>query len=40
VFDAREREIDDFLQVWGAWRGIIPYFLGWICMWCVTSGVS
>jgi hypothetical protein len=42
VLDAREREreTDDFLQVRAAWRGVIPYFLGWICIWCVTSGVS
>jgi hypothetical protein len=26
VQDARET-IDNFLQVWAAWRGIIPYFL-------------
>jgi hypothetical protein len=37
----RERESDDFLQVWTALRGIIPYFLGWFCMCGVfTSGVS
>ena len=40
VLGARERERDDFLQVWAALRGVIPYFLGWVCMWCVTSGVS
>jgi hypothetical protein len=40
VLRAREREIGDFLQVWAAWRGVIPYFLEWICMWRVTSGVS
>jgi hypothetical protein len=36
----RERETGDFLQVRAAWRGVISYVLGWICMWCVTSGVS
>jgi hypothetical protein len=41
VPEARERESDDFLQVWAALRGIIPYFLGWLCMRGVfTSGVS
>jgi hypothetical protein len=40
VLGARERETGDFLQVRAAWRGIISYVLGWICMWCVTSGVS
>jgi hypothetical protein len=39
--DARERESGNFLQVWAALRGIIPYFLGWLCMCGVlTSGVS
>jgi hypothetical protein len=28
----RERERDDFLQVRATLRGVIPYFLGWICM--------
>jgi hypothetical protein len=37
--DARET-IDDFLQVWAAWRGIIPYFLVRIFMWWVTRGIS
>jgi hypothetical protein len=37
----RERELGDFLQVWTALRGVIPYFLGWLCMRDVfTSGVS
>jgi hypothetical protein len=40
VLGARERERENFLQVRAAWRGVIPYFLGWIYMWCVTSGVS
>jgi hypothetical protein len=40
MMGARERGTDDFLQVRAAWRGVIPYFLGWICMWRVTSGVS
>jgi hypothetical protein len=35
-----KRETGDFLQVRAALRGVIPYFLGWLCMWCVTSGVS
>ena len=37
----KERETDNFLQVWAALRGIIPYFLGWLCMCGVfTGGVS
>jgi hypothetical protein len=40
VLGARERERDAFLQIRAALRGVIPYFLGWVCMWCVTSGVS
>jgi hypothetical protein len=37
----REREMGDFLQVLAALRGVIPYFLGWLCMHGVfTSGVS
>jgi hypothetical protein len=40
VLDARKRETCDFLQVRNAWRGVIPYFLGWIYMWWVTSDVS
>jgi hypothetical protein len=28
----RERERSDFLQVRAALRGVIPYFLGWVCM--------
>jgi hypothetical protein len=39
VLGARERKTSDFLQVRAALRGVIPYFLGWIYMWCVTSGV-
>jgi hypothetical protein len=38
VLGARER--DNFLQVRTTLRGVIPYFLGWVCMWCVISGVS
>jgi hypothetical protein len=39
--EERERESGDFLQVRVALRGIIPYFLGWLCMCGVfTSGVS
>jgi hypothetical protein len=35
----RERERSDFLQVRATLRGIIPYFLGWLCMRGVfTSG--
>jgi hypothetical protein len=41
VSEAQERESNDFLQVRAALRGIIPYFLGWLCMCGVfTSGVS
>jgi hypothetical protein len=40
VLGAREIETSDFLQVRAALRGIIPYFLVWICMRCVTGGVS
>jgi hypothetical protein len=40
VLDAQKRETDNFLQVRAAWRGVIPYFLGWIYMWWVTSDVS
>jgi hypothetical protein len=41
VLEAQERESDDFLQVQAALRGVIPYFLGWLCMCGVfTSGVS
>jgi hypothetical protein len=29
VLGAREM-IDNFLQVWAAWRGVIAYFLVWI----------
>jgi hypothetical protein len=32
VRDARETT-GNFLQVWAAWRGVIPYFLVWIFMW-------
>jgi hypothetical protein len=32
VLGEREREVGDFLQVRAALRGIIPYFLGWVCM--------
>jgi hypothetical protein len=32
VQEARERESGDFLQVWAALRGVISYFLGWLCM--------
>jgi hypothetical protein len=28
----KERETGDFLQVWAVLRGVIPYFLGWLCM--------
>jgi hypothetical protein len=39
--EARERESNNFLQVRAALRGVIPYFLGWLCMCGVfTSGVS
>jgi hypothetical protein len=37
----KERESGDFLQVRAALRGVIPYFLGWLCMCGVfTSGIS
>jgi hypothetical protein len=39
VLGAQERKTGDFLQVRVALRGKIPYLLGYICMWCVTSGV-
>jgi hypothetical protein len=39
VRDARETT-GDFLQVWAAWRGVIPYFLVRIFMWWVTRGIS
>jgi hypothetical protein len=39
VRDAREMT-GNFLQVWAAWRGTIPYFMVWIFMWWVTRGVS
>jgi hypothetical protein len=32
AWSTREREKCDFLQVRVALRGIIPYFLGWVCM--------
>jgi hypothetical protein len=32
VQGARERERCDFLQARDALRGVIPYFLGWVCM--------
>jgi hypothetical protein len=32
VLNAQKRETDNFLQVRAAWRGVIPYFLGWIYM--------
>jgi hypothetical protein len=40
VLNARKSETDDFLQVRATWRGVIPYFLGWIYIWSVTSDVS
>jgi hypothetical protein len=39
VLGARET-IDIFLQVWAAWRGVIPYFLVWIFIWWVIGGFS
>jgi hypothetical protein len=36
----RKRESSEFQQVRAALRSVIPYFLGWLCMWEVfTSGV-
>jgi hypothetical protein len=32
MLGARKRETCDFLLVWAALRGVIPYFLGWLCM--------
>jgi hypothetical protein len=32
VLGARERETCDLLQVRAALRGVIHYFLGWVCM--------
>jgi hypothetical protein len=40
VPEARERESGDFLQVWAALRGLIPYFLGWLCMLVCLQVVS
>jgi hypothetical protein len=39
VRDARETT-DNFLQVWAAWRGVIPYFLVWIFMWWLQEEFS
>jgi hypothetical protein len=39
VLGARET-IDDFLQVQADYRGVIPYFMVWIFMWCVTGEFS
>jgi hypothetical protein len=39
VLGAREA-IDNFLQVWAAWRGIIPYFLVWIFLRWLTREFS
>jgi hypothetical protein len=36
----KERESSEFQQVRAALRGIIPYFLGWLCMWVVLQVVS
>jgi hypothetical protein len=42
VLGAREskRETYDFLQVHAALRGVITYFLGWLCMCGVLQVVS
>jgi hypothetical protein len=41
VPEAREGESGDFLQVWATLRGVIPYFLGWLCKYGVFKcGVS
>jgi hypothetical protein len=42
VIGARERDTEtgDFLQVRAALRGVIPYFLGWLCMRGVLQVVS
>jgi hypothetical protein len=42
VLRAREskRETCDFMQVRAALRGVIPYFLGWLCMCGVLQVVS
>jgi hypothetical protein len=40
----RKRETGDFLQDRAVFRGVIPYFLGWLCMrgmfykWCFPNG--
>jgi hypothetical protein len=39
VRDAQETT-DNFLQVWAAWRGVIPYFLVWIFMWWLQEEFS
>jgi hypothetical protein len=31
-----QETVDNFLQVWAAWRGAIPYFLVWIFIWWVS----
>jgi hypothetical protein len=36
----KKRETDDFLQVWAALRGVIPYFLGQVCICGVLQVVS
>jgi hypothetical protein len=36
----RERETNEFQQVWAALRSVIPYFLEWLCMWVILQVVS
>jgi hypothetical protein len=36
----RKRKTGDFLQVWASLRGVIPYFLGLVCMCGVLQVVS
>jgi hypothetical protein len=35
-----ERETSGFQQVWAALRSVIPYFLGWLCIWVILQVVS
>jgi hypothetical protein len=39
-FVPRARERDDFPQVRAVLRGVIPYFLGWVCMYGVLQVAS
>jgi hypothetical protein len=39
MLGARE-VVDNFIQVWPAWRGVTPYFLVRLFMWWVTGELS